>query len=63
MLGADGISIRLVVKTAPQFETAAVTGEVQGHAGTTPYVRWGNHAMIVVCVLLIAAAALTMRSR
>jgi apolipoprotein N-acyltransferase len=52
-----------VVKIAPQFETAAVTGEVQGYAGTTPYVRWGNYAMLIVCVLLIAAAALTTRSR
>jgi apolipoprotein N-acyltransferase len=49
------------VKVAPQFETAAVTGEVQGHAGATPYVRWGNYAMLALCLLLIAATALTRR--
>lgn len=52
-----------VVKLARQFETAAVTGEVQGHAGMTPYIRWGNYAVLAVCALLIAVAAFTRRSR
>lgn len=44
-----------VVKAAPQFEAAVVEGTVQGRAGATPYVRWGNYAIIAICVLLIAA--------
>ena len=51
----------VAVKVAPQFEAAAVTGEVQGHTGATPFVRWGNYAMVALCLLLIAAAALTTR--
>jgi apolipoprotein N-acyltransferase len=52
-----------VVKVAAQFETAAVTGNVQGHSGMTPYVRWGNYAILGVCVALIAAALLPARFR
>jgi apolipoprotein N-acyltransferase len=47
-----------VVEAAPQFETAVVTAKVQGHTGATPYVRWGNYAVIAVCVALLAAALL-----
>ncbi len=44
-----------VQQAAPEFATAAVTGRVQGYAGATPYVRWGN-APIVVLSLLLALA-------
>lgn len=38
----------------PQHEEGALTGQVQGYTGSTPYVRWGNAA-----VLLLIAAMLT----
>jgi apolipoprotein N-acyltransferase len=37
-----------------------VTHRVQGFAGTTPYVRWGNYAVLAfAAVMLIAAACRT----
>jgi apolipoprotein N-acyltransferase len=45
-----------VVDAAPQFTTAVVTGSVQGHSGTTPYIRWGNHPILGVCLLVLALA-------
>lgn len=50
-----------VVKIAPQFETAVVHASVQGYSGATPYVRWGNVAIIVLCVLMWAAGVLYAR--
>ncbi len=38
----------------PPFTTGALHGTAQGHAGLTPYARWGNAA-----VLILAAAGLT----
>ena len=52
-----------VVRVAPQFETAAVAGTVQGYSGATPYVRWGNIAVLTLCAVLIAAALLGARSK
>jgi apolipoprotein N-acyltransferase len=45
-----------VEKAAPQFETAVVTHMVRGYQGTTPYVRWGNYAVLLVLALLLGAA-------
>ncbi len=45
-----------LVAAAPEFTTAAVTREVQGHRGATPYVRWGNYAALLLCLALIALA-------
>ena len=45
-----------VVETAPQFELYMVTRSVRGYAGATPYVRWGNIAVLIVCVVLGLAA-------
>jgi apolipoprotein N-acyltransferase len=52
VIGPDGA----VIEAAPQFTTAAVTRSVQGYGGATPYVRWGNSAALVTCLLLLAAA-------
>jgi apolipoprotein N-acyltransferase len=52
-----------ILRVAPQFETAALTGEVQGYSGATPYVRWGNAAALGMCLALVAAAALVGRGR
>jgi len=43
-----------VERVLPPFREAALTGEVSGYAGATPYVRWGNAAML----LLVAAGFL-----
>ena len=45
-----------VLAAAPEFEIATVTYAVQGYGGATPYVRWGNAAVLALCVALIAAA-------
>ena len=50
-----------VAAVAPQFETASVTAKVQGFAGATPYVRWGNYAVLAIALALLAAAALAAR--
>jgi apolipoprotein N-acyltransferase len=46
-----------VLAAAPEFEIATVTYAVQGYGGATPYVRWGNTAVLALCAALIAAAA------
>jgi apolipoprotein N-acyltransferase len=45
-----------VEKVAPQFETVALTHTVRGYQGTTPYVRWGNYAVLLLLALLLGAA-------
>jgi apolipoprotein N-acyltransferase len=52
-----------VVQAAPQFETAAVSGMVQGRTGATPYVRWGNYLVLALCFMLIVAALVLARKR
>ena len=37
---------------APEFTAASVSGEVQGYAGATPYVHWGNAPIIALALLL-----------
>jgi apolipoprotein N-acyltransferase len=47
-----------VLAVAPEFEIATLTYPVQGYGGATPYVRWGNYAVLALCTALIAFAAL-----
>ena len=46
-----------VVKSAPEFSRAVLTHEVPGFQGATPYVRWGNYALLALCVALVALTA------
>jgi apolipoprotein N-acyltransferase len=47
-----------VVTGALQFRAAgALDGFVQGHSGTTPYIRFGNLPALLACALLFAAAS------
>jgi apolipoprotein N-acyltransferase len=46
---------------APEFSVATVTHLVQGYGGATPYVRWGNAAALVLCMVAIAAAVAIQR--
>ena len=50
IIGADG----QVQSTLQPFTRAALRGMAQGYTGTTPFVRWGNHATIIMALLLIA---------
>ncbi len=45
-----------VERAAPQFETALLTHTVRGHAGATPYVRWGNYAVLLLLAMLLGVA-------
>jgi apolipoprotein N-acyltransferase len=48
-----------VVTAAPEFTSATVTHVVPGYQGTTPFVRWGNYAALLIAagMLLIAIFA------
>ena len=52
-----------VVALAPQFAPATVTHDVQGYVGSTPYVRWGNSALLALCVLLAGVGCIAGRAR
>jgi len=52
-----------VVKSAPEFTRAIVTHDVPGRSGETPYVRWGNYAVLALCALLVATAFGAARAR
>ena len=44
----------------PQHEEGILSGWAQGYVGSTPYVRWGNAAMLVlISLMLICARALS----
>ncbi|MGD8620043.1 MAG: apolipoprotein N-acyltransferase [Gammaproteobacteria bacterium] len=45
-----------IIAQSPQFEAAVVTGEVEPRQGATPYVRWGNAPIVVLCAGLLLAA-------
>jgi apolipoprotein N-acyltransferase len=47
-----------VERTLRPFTQGALTGEVQGYAGATPYVRWGNAAVLVIAALALLAPLL-----
>ncbi|CAH1387587.1 apolipoprotein N-acyltransferase [Candidatus Nitrotoga sp. M5] len=42
----------------PQHEEGVLTGQVQGYIGSTPYVRWGNAAMLIVLLIMLVLAKL-----
>ncbi len=43
-----------LVASLPPFERATLTGSIQGYAGSTPYVRWGNAPVLGGWALLLA---------
>jgi apolipoprotein N-acyltransferase len=45
-----------VVRSAPGFAAATVSHSVQGYQGATPYVRWGNYAVLGLALLMVIAA-------
>jgi apolipoprotein N-acyltransferase len=52
VIGVDG----RVQAMLPQHEEGVLTAQVQGYVGSTPYVRWGNAAMLVLTVLMLGVA-------
>lgn len=50
-----------VERVLPPFTEGALVGEVRGHSGATPYVRWGNHAVLLLVFLCLLAPILGLR--
>ena len=50
-----------VVARLPQFTEGILTGEVQGYAGASPYVKSGNTPIVLVCVVPLGALVFTRR--
>lgn len=51
----------VVEAVAPEFQSAVLTRTVAGMRGATPYVRWGNTAALLLCVMSIAIAFYALR--
>lgn len=51
VIGKDGRILQML----PQHREAALTAQVQGYTGTTPYVVWGNMAVVVLLLAMLAA--------
>ncbi len=41
-----------VLAALPLFQSGSLAGEIQGYAGSTPYVRWGNAPLLVLWGML-----------
>ena len=52
IIGANG----KVLQQLPQHQQAVLVGQAQGYSGITPYVRWGNAAVMLLIALLLAYA-------
>jgi apolipoprotein N-acyltransferase len=45
----------VIVAQAPQFEETTLSGTVQLMSGRTPWSRWGNWPLLILCALLLLA--------
>ena len=45
-----------VERVAAAYETAVLTYTVRGYEGVTPYVRWGNYAVLLLLAVFLGAA-------
>ncbi|MDH4235364.1 MAG: apolipoprotein N-acyltransferase [Gallionella sp.] len=52
IIGANG----KVLQQLPQHEESVLFGMAQGYQGITPYVRWGNAAILLLLIALLAYA-------
>jgi apolipoprotein N-acyltransferase len=52
IIGADG----KVLQQLPQHQEAVLLGMAQGYTGITPYVRWGNAAVMLLIAAMLAYA-------
>ena len=46
-----------VIAQLPQFTEGMLTADVQGRSGATPYVRFGNAPIVLLCALVLAVLA------
>src|SRR5574340_571451 len=58
IIGADG----RVLQQLPQHQEGVLLGMAQGHQGITPYVRWGNAAVLLLLIAMLAYAWLRGKS-
>ena len=59
VIGSDG----RVLKMLPQHLEGVLNAEVQGYTGATPYVRWGNAAVLSLILVMLACAWWMQRSK
>ena len=52
IIGTDG----KVLQQLPQHQEGVLSGQAQGYEGITPYVRWGNAAVMLLIALMLAYA-------
>ena len=52
IIGADGE----VLQKIPQHQEGVLLGMAQGYAGITPYVRWGNAAILMLTTMMLVLA-------
>jgi len=45
-----------VLRELPQHQLSVLQGVVQGYQGSTPYVRWGNRAVLLLIALLLTGS-------
>jgi len=45
------------IKVAPQFERIALTGMIVPMSGSTPYIRFGDVPIVIVCALILIGAS------
>ncbi len=58
IIGADG----KVLQKIPQHQEGVLQGMAQGYAGITPYARWGNAAVLLLLIAMLAYAWLQRKS-
>src|SRR5699024_6177664 len=47
-----------IVKRAPGFTPAVVSGHFRPYTGLTPFARWGNHTLVWLIAIMLAAGGL-----
>lgn len=58
IIGVDG----KVLQKIPQHQEGVLLGMAQGYAGITPYVRWGNAAVLLLLIAMLTYAWLQRKS-
>lgn len=57
VIGVDG----RIQSMLPQHQEGVLTATVQGYVGSTPFVRWGNLAMLVLIAVMLVGVVLRAR--
>ena len=51
----------LITHSAAQFEVATLSANIKAFSGSTPYVRFGNMPIIILCFLIVAGCSIRVR--